>query len=85
METYESVCLFEEVLIIVSRLYKVVVYVHFEGEKSIVYRDEKVKEKNGPGLDIQCLGGVHYNWMMGEKDVWAKDSGREKYTGAGRN
>ena len=64
--TLPGVPVFQEVLSIVSFLFGVVVFVHFGGEKPIIYKDERVNE-SALGLHVQCLGGVHYNWVIEKK------------------
>ena len=54
---------FQEVLIFVSQKYKVVVYVHFGCEKPVVYRADGV-DRDEYVLHLQCLSGIHYNWII---------------------
>ena len=54
---------FQEVLLFVSKRYKVIVCVHFGGEKPLIYRDRKIKKADYL-LHLQCLSGIHYNWVI---------------------
>ena len=58
---------FQEVLAVVSKLFKVLVCVHYGGENPVVYRGIGVNGVNVGMLHLQCLSGVHYNWVIEKK------------------
>ena len=58
---------FQEVLMVVSKIFRVIVYVHYGAEIPIIYKDERVKGKNTFALHLQCVGGIHYNWVIEKK------------------
>ena len=64
---------FQEILVIVSKVYKVVVCLHYGMEKPIVYRADGVRGYEYV-LHLQCLSGVHYNWVV-EKKCYDRDCG----------
>ena len=64
---------FQEILLIVSKMYRIVVCLHYGMEKPIVYRADGVYG-NEYVLHLQCLSGVHYNWVV-EKKCYDRDCG----------
>ena len=59
---YPGVMPFQEVLIVVSMMFKVAVYVHFGLCKPIIYRAKGVEDSKFV-LHLQWLGEVHYNYV----------------------
>ena len=55
----------QEVLLVVSLLYGIVVCVHYGVERPVMYKAKSVKGEWV--LHLQCLGGVHYNWVVEKK------------------
>ena len=54
-------------LIVVSKLFKILVCVHYGGENPIVYRGVGVNGANVGMLHFQCLSRVHYNQVIENK------------------
>ena len=58
---------FQEVLIVVSKLFKILIFVHYGGENPVVYREVRVNGVDVRMLYLQRLIGIHYNWVIEEK------------------
>ena len=68
---------FQEILLVVSKLFKILVYVHFGLNKPIVYRGMGVQGDNIGVLHLQCLSGVHYNWVI-ERSNYVREELQEE-------
>ncbi len=58
---------YQEVLMIVSYLYLIIIQVHYGDHKPVFYRYQ-VYRKSNRVMHLQCLGGTHYNWIEEERD-----------------
>ena len=59
---------FQGVLMVESKLFRVLMYMHFGGEKPVVYKSAQLKGCMNLGvLHLQCLSGVHCNWVIEKK------------------
>ena len=50
-----------ELLLVASYLFDVQIFVYFWSTQPIVYRDERIKEKEVKTVHLQCLAGIHFN------------------------
>ena len=64
--SFPGIMPFQEILIIVSELFKTLIYVHFGMTKPIIYRAKNLKESKYV-LHLQWLGEVHYNYVIETK------------------
>src|SRR5215469_4955165 len=64
---------FQGVLLVVSQLFKVVVYVNFGLSMPLIYRCKTVS-KDAQGIHLQCIGGVHYNALVADnEELWKEN------------
>ena len=55
---------FQELLIVVSKFLKILVYMHYDGENPVVYRGVEINGAKLGMLHLQCLSEVHYNCVI---------------------
>ena len=60
---------FQEILAVASKVYQVNICVHFGANQPLIYSSLYPRgENSNKNVHLQCLGGVHYNWILERPD-----------------